>query len=137
MPGAPDPLYVLARKALLDAAGPVEYSARQAAGCAARSDPCRRLRSIPLGYGGRCVQRSDYDARVKISVSLPEDDVEFLDGDVRSQGVGSGYPPAVVRKAVGLLRASELGSAYEEAWQEWFDSDEEAVWETAVGDGIA
>lgn len=71
---------------------------------------------------------------MKISVSLPEDDVEFLDGYVRSQGVGS--RSAVVRKAVGLLRASELGSAYGDAWQEWFDSGAEVVWETAVGDGI-
>ena len=72
---------------------------------------------------------------MKISVSLPEEDVEFLDGYVRSRGVGS--RSAVVRKAVGLLRASELGSAYENAWQEWFDSGEETAWETAVGDGIA
>ena len=68
-------------------------------------------------------------------MSLPPEDVEFLDGYARSQGVGS--RSAVVRRAVGLLRASELGSAYEEAWQEWVDSGEETAWETAVGDGIA
>ena len=68
-------------------------------------------------------------------MSLPPDDVEFLDGYVRSHGVGS--RSAAVRRAVGLLRASELGSAYEEAWQEWFDLGEETAWETAVGDGIA
>ena len=68
-------------------------------------------------------------------MSLPLDDVEFLDGYARSHGVGS--RSAVVRKAVGLLRASELGSAYGDAWQEWFDSGEGTAWETAVGDGIA
>ena len=71
---------------------------------------------------------------MKISVSLPRDDVEFLDDYVRSQGVGS--RSAVVRKAVGLLRTSDLGAAYEETWQEWIDSDEESLWETAIGDGI-
>jgi Arc/MetJ-type ribon-helix-helix transcriptional regulator len=72
---------------------------------------------------------------MKISVSLPSDDVEFLDGYVRSQRVGS--RSAVVRKAVGLLSASELGSACEDALQEWSDSGEATAWETAVGDGIA
>ena len=68
-------------------------------------------------------------------MSLPLDDVEFLDGYMRSHGVGS--RSAVVRKAVGLLRASELGSAYGDAWREGFDSGEETAWETASGDGIA
>lgn len=135
MPGVPDPLYVQARQALLDATGPAEYRSKQAAGCAARYHACRRICPITPGYGSRCLRRSGYDGCMKISVSLPEDDVEFLDGYVRSQGVGS--RSAVVRKAVGLLRASELGSAYEEAWQEWFDSGEATAWETAVGDGIA
>lgn len=72
---------------------------------------------------------------MRISVSLSSDDVEFLDGYMRSHGVGS--RSAAVRKAVGLLRASELGSAYGNAWQEWFDSGEETAWETTVGDGIA
>ena len=68
-------------------------------------------------------------------MSLPPDDVEFLDGYARSHGVES--RSAAVRRAVGLLRSAELGSAYGEAWEEWFDSGEEAVWETASGDGIA
>ena len=81
------------------------------------------------------MQPTGYDSHMKISVSLPQDDVEFLDDYARSQGAGS--RSAVVRKAVGLLRASDLVAAYEETWQEWTDSGEEAVWDTAVGDGIA
>ena len=94
-----------------------------------------RIGSITPGSSGRCLQGSGYGSRLKISVSLPLDDVEFLDGYIRSHGVGS--RSAAVRKAVGLLRASELGSAYGDAWQEWFDSGEEAVWETASVDAIA
>lgn len=72
---------------------------------------------------------------MRISVSLPEADVEFLDDYARTQGAGS--RSAAVRKAVGLLRASDLTAAYEETWQEWSDSGDEALWDSAVGDGIA
>ena len=41
---------------------------------------------------------------MKVSVSLPDDDVEFLDAYARSQGIES--RSAVVHKAVRLLRAS-------------------------------
>ena len=58
---------------------------------------------------------------MKVSVSLPDDDIEFLDRYASSQGVGS--RSAVVHKAVRLLRATELGPAYEQAWAEWADQD--------------
>ncbi len=47
---------------------------------------------------------------MKVSVSLPDDDVEFLDGYAHRQGFDS--RSAVLHKAVRLLRASELGAAY-------------------------
>lgn len=72
---------------------------------------------------------------MKLSVSLPDDDVEFLDSYARDQGYRS--RSAVVRKAVGLLRASELGDEYEQAWAEWEASGEGELWDRAVGDGIA
>ena len=53
---------------------------------------------------------------MKLSVSLPEEDVEFLDEYARTQGYDS--RSAVVHKAVRLLRASELGNAYADAWDE-------------------
>ena len=46
---------------------------------------------------------------MKLSVSLPEEDVEFLDAYAQSQGISS--RSAVVHKAVRLLKANELGAA--------------------------
>ena len=72
---------------------------------------------------------------MKLSVSLPEDDVEFLDAYARTQGITS--RSAVVLRAVRLLKASELGLAHEDAWREWVVSHDAAAWDGAVGDGLA
>jgi len=72
---------------------------------------------------------------MKLSVSLPDEDVEFLDTYAEAQGIPS--RSAVLHKAVRLLRASELGPAYEGAWEEWDRSEEAALWENAIGDGLA
>jgi len=53
---------------------------------------------------------------MKVSVSLPGEDVEFLDEYAKRRGYES--RSAVVHKAVRLLRGSELSAAYENAWQE-------------------
>jgi Arc/MetJ-type ribon-helix-helix transcriptional regulator len=71
---------------------------------------------------------------MKLSVSLPDEDVEFLDRYASTQGIES--RSAVMHKAVRLLRASELGPAYEEAWAEWMDSDDGDLWDRVTGDGI-
>ena len=71
---------------------------------------------------------------MKVSVSLPDEDVEFLDRYAASQGIGS--RSAVVHKAVRLLRAAELGPAYEEAWAEWAESDDDKLWEATNSDGL-
>ncbi len=71
---------------------------------------------------------------MKVSVSLPDEDVEFLDAYAESQGIAS--RSAVMHRAVRLLRASELGAAYEEAWEEWSSGDDATAWESAVGDGL-
>ena len=70
---------------------------------------------------------------MKVSVSLPDDDVEFLDAYASAQGISS--RSAALHKAVRLLRASELGPAYEEAWDQW--ADDAALWESTVSDGLA
>ena len=44
---------------------------------------------------------------MKLSVSLPDEDVEFLDQYAKTQGYDS--RSAVVHKAVRLLRAAEIG----------------------------
>ncbi len=71
---------------------------------------------------------------MKVSVSLPEDDVAFLDSYVRAQGVES--RSAALHKAVGLLRNSELGAAYEDAWTDWNDSGDADAWESTAADGL-
>ena len=71
---------------------------------------------------------------MKISVSLPDEDVEFLDSYAQSQGFGS--RSAAVHSAVRMLRSSKLGEAYADAWREWADSDESEMWDSAVGDGL-
>ncbi|MEX1004225.1 MAG: ribbon-helix-helix domain-containing protein [Acidimicrobiia bacterium] len=72
---------------------------------------------------------------MKLSVSLPKEDVEFLDQFARTQGYDS--RSAVVHKAVRLLRSTELGDAYADAWSEWHESGEADVWDAAFGDGLA
>ena len=71
---------------------------------------------------------------MKLSVSLPEEDVDFLDAYVESQGFPS--RSAVVHRAVRLLRASELGAAYEDAWDEWHEAGEAEAWEATTADGL-
>jgi Arc/MetJ-type ribon-helix-helix transcriptional regulator len=70
---------------------------------------------------------------MKVSVSLPDEDVDFLDSYADSQGFAS--RSAVVHKAVRLLRASELGPAYEDAWDQW-SKDDADVWESTTSDGL-
>jgi Arc/MetJ-type ribon-helix-helix transcriptional regulator len=72
---------------------------------------------------------------VKLSVSLPDDDVAYLDEYARAQRLES--RSAALHKAVRLLRASELGSAYEDAWAEWAETDDEKLWDAIVDDGLA
>ena len=71
---------------------------------------------------------------MKLSVSLPDEDVHFLDEYAEEQGVSS--RSAVVHRAVRLLRASGLGPAYEAAWSEWSDSEDAELWESTIGDGL-
>jgi len=71
---------------------------------------------------------------MKVSVSLPEDDIEFLDTYAQLQGIGS--RSAVVHKAVGLLRASELGDAYEDAFASWSDEGDADAWDLTAADGL-
>lgn len=72
---------------------------------------------------------------MKLSVSLPDEDVEFLDEYARTQGYDS--RSAVVHRAVRLLRSAELGESYADAWREWSDSGDAAAWDRAIGDGLA
>ena len=71
---------------------------------------------------------------MKVSVSLPSDDVRFLDEYAAGQGLES--RSAALQKAVRLLRVSELSAEYESAWDEWHASDDSGAWESTAGDGV-
>jgi Arc/MetJ-type ribon-helix-helix transcriptional regulator len=71
---------------------------------------------------------------MKVSVSLSDEDVEYLDTYARERRLGS--RSAALQKAVRLLRATELGTAYESAWEEWADSDDAEAWEGVAGEGL-
>jgi Arc/MetJ-type ribon-helix-helix transcriptional regulator len=71
---------------------------------------------------------------VKVSVSLPDEDVEFLDAYAAEQGFES--RSAVLHKAVRLLKAVELGGAYEQAWREWETTGEADAWDTVAADRV-
>ena len=66
----------------------------------------------------------------KISVSLPDEDIRFLDER------GSGNRSAALHEAVDLLRRSQLTVQYAEAYTEWHESGEAAAWEQASADGL-
>ena len=71
---------------------------------------------------------------MKLSVSMAEDEVAFIDTYASEHGVGS--RSEVVQRAIGLLRAVELGADYEAAWAEWDSADEAGAWDAAVADGL-
>ena len=71
---------------------------------------------------------------MKISVSMPAEDVDYLDSYARDRQLDS--RSAVLHKAVRLLRASELGAAYEDAWTEWDESEDSELWDAAAADGV-
>ena len=71
---------------------------------------------------------------MKLSVSLPEADVELLDELAQAHGYGS--RSAVLQQAVRLLRAAETSAAYESAWEEWAENDDAEDWDKLAGDGL-
>lgn len=71
---------------------------------------------------------------MKLSVSLPDEDVEFLDAYARTRGLAS--RSATLHKAVRLLRGTELEAAYEDAFVDWEESNDAAAWEVAASDGL-
>ena len=71
---------------------------------------------------------------VKVSISLPKADIEFLNSYARGQGIAS--RSAAIHDAVGLLRNAQLGDAYEEAWYAWASTGDAGEWEPVTSDGL-
>ncbi|MDH3731303.1 MAG: ribbon-helix-helix domain-containing protein [Acidimicrobiia bacterium] len=69
---------------------------------------------------------------MKLSVSIPEEDVEFLDTYAKIHRISS--RSAAVQQAIRLLRASELTEAYAAAFTEWADGDDGVAWDVTTAD---
>ncbi|MDV9171614.1 ribbon-helix-helix domain-containing protein [Streptomyces sp. W16] len=71
---------------------------------------------------------------MKISVSLPEDDVAFVDEYAARKAADS--RSAVIHAAIELLRQSQLEQEYTEAFAEWDGSEDAAFWDQFSADGL-
>lgn len=71
---------------------------------------------------------------MKLSISLPDEDVVLLDEFARATGLAS--RSAAVRRAIQMLRHPDLESDYAAAWDEWDESGDGEAWEPATGDGV-
>ena len=70
---------------------------------------------------------------MKLSISLPEEDVGFVDTYARSHGIES--RSGVIRTALRLLRTSELAEDYASAWTEREEGDDR-TWDRPSPDGL-
>ncbi|WP_030448746.1 ribbon-helix-helix domain-containing protein [Actinocatenispora sera] len=69
---------------------------------------------------------------MKMSVSLPDEDVAFIDEHAaRTDAPGRS---AVLHEAIRLLRDRELEDQYERAWDEW--STDADGWNATSADGL-
>jgi Arc/MetJ-type ribon-helix-helix transcriptional regulator len=71
---------------------------------------------------------------MKLSISLPDEDVAVLDEFAQRSGLVS--RSAAVRHAIRLLRDPELEQDYAAAWKEWEESGDQAAWEGTAADGL-
>jgi Arc/MetJ-type ribon-helix-helix transcriptional regulator len=71
---------------------------------------------------------------MKISVSLPPEDLAFVDEYAKRTEAES--RSAVIHAAIELLRAGDLEAEYTEAFAEWDASGDAALWDRASGDGL-
>lgn len=69
-----------------------------------------------------------------MSVSLPEDDVAFVDEYAARAGLPS--RSSVLHEAIRLLRMANLERDYAAAWQEWEADEDSVLWDSTVADGL-
>lgn len=70
---------------------------------------------------------------MKVSVSLPDDDVEFVDTYAREHGTTRS---AAIHEAVQMLRRRDLAADYQAAHDEWIASGEADPWDAVTSDGV-
>ena len=71
---------------------------------------------------------------MKVSVSLPDEDVRFVDDEALAGRYDS--RSAAIHAAIRLLRDQPYQDSYAIAWDEWEDDGEDVVWEKTVADGL-
>jgi len=71
---------------------------------------------------------------MKVSLSLPEEDVRFLDEQTSLGRYAS--RSAAAAGAIRTMRSQELTDSYVAAFDEWAASGEAALWEATTADGI-
>jgi metal-responsive CopG/Arc/MetJ family transcriptional regulator len=69
----------------------------------------------------------------KLSVSLPEADVQTLDAYVVAHAVTRS---AAIQKAIGLLREQSLLEQYDAVMDQWAQSADAADWDATTGDAL-
>lgn len=72
---------------------------------------------------------------MKLSVSLPDEDVAILDEFARNAGLPS--RSAALHHAVRMLRLPDLEQDYEAAWREWEAAGDQAAWSVTAADKVA
>lgn len=70
---------------------------------------------------------------MKVSVSLPDDDVAFLDDYAHANARSRS---AAVHEAIAVLRQGTLAEAYAQAFDEWETAGDGELWEPTVADGL-
>lgn len=70
---------------------------------------------------------------MKVSVSLPDEDVQFLDEYARRTDRSRS---AAVHEAIASLRDESLADAYEQAWAQWDADGEPESWDEVTSDGL-
>jgi Arc/MetJ-type ribon-helix-helix transcriptional regulator len=71
---------------------------------------------------------------MKLSVSLTEEDIRFLDEYREASQLPS--RSSAVQRAIALLRESRLEDAYAAAWEEWDHSGDAETWDAVSADGL-
>ena len=72
---------------------------------------------------------------MKVSVSIPEGDVAFLDDYAKSHSLAS--RSAALQRAIRLLRANELSRHYAAAFAEWAGDADNSLWDATAADGLS
>jgi Arc/MetJ-type ribon-helix-helix transcriptional regulator len=71
---------------------------------------------------------------VKVSINLNDDDLAFIDKETAS----GAYASRSVAVTAGIRKLRELAAedSYSEAFREWEESGEGALWESTTADGL-